>query len=299
MMAAPAESICVIVLNFSSVERTERCVRSLLGQGIDTLYVVDNSGEESQARVLEGVCGRLSAQGATFGIHLLINAENLGFGRGINRAVQMDLRSGGHDCYLLLNDDAMLPSRGAAGLLRQMNSREDVGLVSGKILADDREIRFLWYQRWFGHVSRKSIPGSFPYLPGACLLVHRSLLSNGQMFDEAFFMYGEDVALTWKTMQRGLTVACADEVEVVHEGSASSILGSYFYEYHVARGHVLLARRLARHAWEIPLMLVGRFAYLLPRAVLRALRSRSSVPLLAAVMAWYPMRMRDTRPGGL
>ena len=220
-----------------------------------------------------------------------------GSGSGINRAVQADQQAGGHDCYLLLNDDAVLPTHGAAELLRVMNSRDDIGLVSGLVVTSTRETRYVWYQRWLGHLSSTPIKGGFPYLPATCLLVCRELARNGEIFDKAFFMYGEDVALTWKAKRLGLGVECADAVEINHVGSASSKHGEYFYEYHVARGHVLLARRLARHNWEIPLMYLGRFFYLSARAIVRAARFGSIAPLCALLTAWFAIDVRPPKKG--
>ena len=295
-MVSRADSLCVIVLSYFGARRIERCVESLLNQGIDTLYLVDNSSDAIEAARIREVHSRLLDRGPEFDVHVLVNDENVGFARGINRTVKADLRSGGHDCYLLLNDDAVLPPQGAAELLRVFNSRDDIALVSGRIVSQYRDTRFVWYHRWLGHLSWKPTLGTFPFLLGTCLLIDRRCMTGGEVFDEAFFMYGEDVALTWKAMQQGLAIECADAVVVAHEGSASSQHGEFFYEYHMARAHVLLVKRLARYTWEIPLMYFGRIAYLVPRAIVRAIRYRRIDPLRALLAAWFSVDARFPAP---
>ncbi|MBW1831668.1 MAG: hypothetical protein JRJ10_08205 [Deltaproteobacteria bacterium] len=109
--------------------------------------------------------------------------------------------------------------------------------------------------------------------------------ADGRLFDEDFFMYGEDVLLTWKARQRGFEVVCADAVTVEHEGSASAPHGDYFYEYHVTRGHWILGRKLYGDLWDRASTRLCRYVYLVIRAVLRSLRFRNLVAFRALRLA--------------
>lgn len=51
--------ICGVVLNYRDAARTETCLRSLAGQGLDTVLVVDNSDDE-QAAVIERLAGNVN-----------------------------------------------------------------------------------------------------------------------------------------------------------------------------------------------------------------------------------------------
>jgi N-acetylglucosaminyl-diphospho-decaprenol L-rhamnosyltransferase len=141
----------------------------------------------------------------------------------------------------------------------------------------------LWYHRLFALVLRRPCLGAFPYLSGACLLVPMPLAMDG-LFDPDFFMYGEDVELSWRMTLSGVPLVAAD-VLCDHAGSASARIGSLFYEYHVARGHLLLARKLARNQLECWLFLIGRAISLPLRATLRCLRLKSSIPWRALLLA--------------
>lgn len=291
--------VCVIILSYFGGERVAACLRSLVGQQFDTLYLVDNSVDTSQGTHL----GRLrdefvASSSSQVAVKLLIQSENVGFARGVNAAIRLDRLSGGHSCYLLLNDDATLPPGGLAAMVARLSDRDDLALVAARVVTGELDTQVIWYQRWFGHLSFHTMPGSFAYLQGSCLLVDCRLIADNSLFDEAFFMYGEDILLSWEALRAGFAIDVAPDVVVEHQGSASSRHGGFFYEYHVARAHVLLARRLARSSWELPVMYLGRVVYLAARAFLRSVRFRSLVPLFAALAAWFPVRIRPGRPNG-
>lgn len=290
-------NVCVIVLSYFGSERVERCVESLTGQHFDAIYLVDNSVDAHQEANVRHFGNEL-ATSARFEVNVMVPRENLGFAGGVNAAIQADQRSGGHDCYLLLNDDAELPTGGLERLVDRMRADDGVGLVSARVVTGVQDTQLIWYHRWSGHMSFHPLPGSFAYLQGSCLLVSSRLISGGSLFDEAFFMYGEDVLLSWKAERAGFAIDVVPEVATVHEGTASSKHGEFFYEYQVARGHVLLASRLARSYWELPVMYLGRMGYLGLRSVLRSVRFRTLVPAVAAVAAWFPLSVRPTRSSG-
>ena len=68
--------------------------------------------------------------------------------------------------------------------------------------------------------------------------------------------------------------------------SASSGQASATYERFLVESHWLLARKLAKNRLELGLYLLGRALSLSARALLRALRQRSLVPLTALWRGW-------------
>jgi GT2 family glycosyltransferase len=140
--------------------------------------------------------------------------------------------------------------------------------------------------------SLKKKPLSFPYLSGCCLLFRRSLVENEPLFDEDFFMYGEDVYLSWRIQKTGKAITCTDDVTIIHEGTGSSNHGDLFYEYHVARGHILLALKTCEHHYDLPLFMLGRILYLSTRALIRSLRYFNLTPFVALVLCWFPLKIR-------
>jgi GT2 family glycosyltransferase len=283
---APAGEICCIVLSHFGAGRTRACARALLGQPITTLYLVDNSADRREAQAIRDLAAELARDGTGFAVRVLCPAQNLGYARGVNAAVADDRAAGGHALYLLLNNDALLPAGAVATLVQALREAPSAALVGPRIRNRGRTVCGLYYWAWLGHGSVRPLPGAMHFLTGACLLLDAAVIGPDGPFDEDFFLYGEDVLLNHQVRRRGGIIRASPELLVEHGGSASSGQGTLFYEYHVARGHLLLARKLGRGRLQRTLYRLGRLVYLPLRALLRCLRQRSLVPARALWLLW-------------
>lgn len=273
-------TVCAIIINYFNADKTAWCIRSLCSEPLTSLLLVDNSGTEDEREAMTHLVEQTRQAGPSFQINLICNDRNLGFGRAINSAIAQDRHTtGGHDYYLLMNNDAESEPGLVAGLLKAALADPQLALIAPKIIWNGNEVTYYWYQPLIGHVSRTAFPGSFRYLSGCCLLVDNALCPDGKFFDEIFFMYGEDIELTARAKGLRRTITCVEDLVIHHEGSGSSAHGSRFYEYHVARGHMLLATKLATSPADRLLKVTGRLFYLILRAVFRALRFRSLDPI--------------------
>lgn len=280
-------SICAIILNYRGASRTAACVRSLVGQTLTRVLVADNSADPNEA---ENLRRELSALGdAGFAVDILENPANLGFARGMNAALHRLEAESPHDFYFLLNNDAEARPGMVEALAHHLEAHPETGLAAPLIQTGAGGCAGLWYHRPTGLLFSKPTPGCFHYLSGCCLMVRRELVTDG-LFDEDFFMYGEDVELSWRLSRNGVGFAVVDSARLWHEGTASSRHGDFFYEHHVARGHVLLARKLATAPWQVPVFLLGRVMALAIRAIVRSFRFRTPVPLRVWVRLWLPAR---------
>lgn len=281
--------ICAVVLDYFGADKTERCLQSLMGQGISEARVVDNSGDARYQELLSQKM-RALAVSADFRVRYVASDENLGFGRAINGALR--LPSGGEhfDCYLVINNDAYAEPGMVDALVCALRDNPRIGVVAPCTCVGNSLSCGSWYQRQTGLITKRRLPGSFHYLTGACLLIDAGVLGS-RLFDESFFMYGEDVELDWRLRRQGYLPQCRPEAAVRHSGGGSSRQGALFYEYHVLRGHVLLALRLSRTVAEIPVLLLGRFVVLTVRAVVRCVRLRSPWPVVALALAWWPLNV--------
>jgi N-acetylglucosaminyl-diphospho-decaprenol L-rhamnosyltransferase len=289
-------SVCAIVINYFGAARTVRCLESLVHEPLANLVLVDNSADAREQAELARLIAAKQLELSAFPIHVMNNDRNVGFGRAVNQAIAADIATnGGHSYYLLVNNDAEASPSVLQQLLNAAHNTPDTALYAPRIRWAEDEVGFHWYQPYLGHVTRKPFPGSFPYLTGCFLLVEAALVSAEGLFDEEFFMYGEDILLSAKAASLGRGAECVGNVTILHEGSGSAKNGSFFYEYQVARGHVLLARKLARSRRQRLLMILGRIMYLGVRALVRAWRCRSATPIKAYFRAWQD---RPIRPAG-
>ena len=284
--ATPIPGVCAIVINYFGCEKTERCLKSLRGQQLAKLVLIDNSADtQEQAKLRQLVADVGPSLG--FPVEPRNNTQNLGFGRAVNAGIQQDIRStGGHLHYLLLNNDAEATPGLVSGLMQAIAADPTRLLVSPRIQWGPESVCYHYYQPYLGHVTTSPFPGSFRYLSGCCLLVDSRALVDERLFDEDFFMYGEDAELSYRLSQRGWRIYCADHLLAKHEGSGSSGSGTALYEYYTARSHLQMARK---QPGLVPKLLAyaGRSAYLPARAALRAARQSRATPitrLLAALL---------------
>lgn len=288
------ETVCAIVLDYRGAEKTGKCLLSLVGQGIRTAYVLDNSEAESSSAELRETVGRVQSTPPDFSIEILCAGKNLGFGRGVNFVLHHDRRSQSpHDYYLLLNNDAVAGPGLVTSMMAKFNKEPDVALVAPRILSDDPGREYgIWYQRYFGLLLSRPGRGRFHYFTGCCLLLAKDSVAISGIFDEAFFMYGEDAELGWRMTRQGKKMLCATDVFVRHDLGPSVQRTSFFYEYHMVRGHLLLSLKTCLHPAEIPFSVIAKSTALACRAVIRCLRYRALTPFVAYLLAWFPLRMK-------
>ena len=277
-------TVCAIILDHFGSSKTIACLTSLLDQGLDSVMVVDNSGDHQANIQLQDALTDFTQSNTPLTIHQITNPKNLGYAAGVNNALRWLEKNNPHHYYLIINNDAEATPSMLTSLHQFMLEHERTAIAAPLIDTGHDIISFQWYQRLTGLMFMRHVIGTFPYLSGCCLLVDRRILDNG-LFDEDFFMYGEDVELCWRLRLSSWKIACVSDALVSHEGTGSSHHGGFFYEHHVARGHLLLAKKLAKHRWEIPFLYSGKLLTLSARAILRSIRFRSLFPINAWITA--------------
>ena len=289
-------SVCAIVLDYFGAEKTKHCLTSLINQGITTVYILDNSASTAAAAQLRKVIEDLVITGLDYKTQILSAGTNLGFGRGVNFVLAHDIHSESpHDYYLLLNNDAVAGPGLVSGLLSALENEPPTVLAAPRVVSKqyDREYG-IWYHRYLGLLLSRPGQFRFHYFTGCCLLIPRNLVGEARLFDEAFFMYGEDAELGWRLKREGKNMVCAKTVYVEHEYGPSVDRSSFFYEYHMARGHLLLSWKTWMHPVEIPFLLVFKLIGVASRAIARCCRYRSLSPLCSLLVAWLPLRIDKT-----
>jgi GT2 family glycosyltransferase len=278
-----ADGCTAIVLNFRRAELTARCVKSIINQ-VDQIVIVDNSADEHEN---QKCCSCVNEIHGHADVIVLNPGDNLGFARGVQYGIEYHRCRAKVSEWLIINNDAI------AGKDLVWQLKGAIKKHGRRNLVCPRETSALWYQPLFGLVLKKPILSSFPYLSGACILVPDEFVKPF-LFDPEFFMYGEDVELSWRLQKAGITMVGIDAL-CTHESSSSSHDYSLFYEYHVTRGHILLAKKLARNNIEWFFMVLGRLVGLPSRALLRSLRRGSWLPLKGLLMALF--RWNPPAPG--
>jgi GT2 family glycosyltransferase len=234
MSAAPVLS--VVIVAYKSRDEIEACVgslpRELQGRPVEVI-VVDNSPDDGAGAIVRGKFPHVT---------YLPAPENLGFGRANNRGYRVS--SGEH--VLFLNPDTISNAAALGHCLARLRDDEKIGLISPKlVLADgtmDAACRRSIPTLWDGFTRASGLAAAFPgtalfagynltHLPddgtyevgainGAFMLAPRRALAavapDGRVFDERFFMYGDDLDLCIRVGRAGWKIVYDGSVSIVH-----------------------------------------------------------------------------------
>lgn len=275
-----SQGIVAVILEYRGPSRTIPCVASLLASGVSSVLVLDNSDDGGiSADTLRRALGEDAR------IRIESGGPNLGFAAGVNRALGMLCDEGWTGRVLLVNNDAQVLAGAVEALDRALDAHPRAAMAYPTIRHAGFALTLTYYHPWTGRLSQVYSAGGIPYVSGCCVLLERDQVKDG-LFDETFFMYGEDVELSARLARAGRDVVHADDASVVHEGSASSGTSTLFYETHMVAAHVILAHRLADSAAKRAMYLAGRAVFLSLRAARRAIRHRSVTPLRGLVDGW-------------
>ncbi|WP_196250674.1 glycosyltransferase [Cellulomonas sp. JZ18] len=289
--AAPLHGLAVVVVSYGSSHLLDAGLPATLTAAGAHVVVVDNDSGDAERRAATALC---AARG-----WLLVPSANDGFGAGCNRGVAA-ARAAGCDVVLLLNPDAAVTSEDARTLLEHVRRHPGDVVSPVVVLPTGRE-------SFVGAVvdvpagrTRRPRPGDAatlrPWLSGACLALHVDTYTALGGFDERYFMYWEDVDLSWRAVGRGARLVVRDDVRVVHEvgGTEGGVGKSPLYCYWNCRNRMLFAAlhlapadrrrwalRSGAYALEVVLRSGRRVAVRSPRAALAAVRGTVAGLLLA------------------
>ena len=214
-----SSSLSIIIVSYNVRAFVEQCLRSVAraSEGLDVdVWVVDNASTDDTVERIK----------ANFpDVHVIANTENVGFSRANNMAIRQS--SGRY--VLLLNPDTVIgedvlrtcigfldthPKAGALGVAMHdrdggfaRESRRGLPTpstafykMSGLCAAFPTSPRFGRY--YMGHLDPAQ-PNQIEVISGAFLMARREALEQVGLMDEDYFMYGEDIDLSYCLMQAG------------------------------------------------------------------------------------------------
>jgi len=230
--------IAFITVNYNTLE----CVKHLADffSGLDapftfTFTVVDNNSTDGSQEFLQ----------SRPEINYVQTGANLGYGRGINRGVAATASK--YVC--VTNTDVILNRDALVNLWRFLEARHDAGVCAPRIKYEDgrdqgmvfKASLFSNYANWFGKllaryeklkIARATAPLRVDGVMGAFFLIRRSVIPQPALFDEDFFFFYEDTALSHTLKNNGVPCFVVPSATIIHLGgksrSTSSI--SSFYE---------------------------------------------------------------------
>ncbi|MFC4172950.1 rhamnan synthesis F family protein [Microvirga sp. GCM10011540] len=155
------------------------------------IYVVDNGASTETITQGNEAVRRLPATG------------NVGFGAGHNRLMQAAFEEGA-DLYIAANPDGAFHPDAIAALVQMMQAQDGRALIEAAQFPAEHPKDYNPYTFETAWAS------------GACLAIPRGVFETIGGFDENFFMYCEDVDLSWRARAAGLPVRICPRAQFLH-----------------------------------------------------------------------------------
>ena len=254
--------LSVVIVSYNVCQLLEDCLRSVENDlaGIDSeIYVVDNaSGDHTVERL----------QPLFPAVHFVANTENVGFARANNQAIRLSQA----EYVLLLNPDTVVHEGTLRGTLDFLDSHPEAGGAGVRMLTREgdpapesrRAVPTPWvaFLKMLGFTRRYYMshlpwdqPGQIEVISGAYCMLRRKALDAVGLLDEDFFMYGEDIDLSFRLLKGGWQNWYLP-LDIVHYKGESTQKSSYRYVHVFYQAMLIFFRKHYGHLsfiWSLPI----------------------------------------------
>lgn len=299
--------LSVVIVNYNVSHFLEQCLVSVykaLYNIPSEVFVVDNNSVDGSDEMV-----RLRFPQVT----LIANQENLGFSKANNQA--MRLAKG--EYILLLNPDTIVEENTFHKCIEFMNAHPDGGGLgvkmldgSGRFLPESKRglptplvafykifglsalfpksKRFGKYHLGYLHPDETN---EITVLSGAYMFMRKEALDKSGLLDETFFMYGEDIDLSYRLIKAGYKNYYYPETRIIHYKGESTRKTSINYVFVFYQAMIIFARKhfTQRHA--------GIFSFLINTAIY--LRATMALGARFAKIAALPITDAAVIYGGM
>lgn len=237
--------LSIIIVNYNVKHFLEQCLHSVqqASKNINVeTFVVDNNSVDGSAQLIREKFPN---------IHFIENKENVGFSRANNQAIRISKGK----YTLLLNPDTVVEEDTFEKVIAFMDSHPKAGglgvkMIDGKgtfLPESKRGLPTPWvaFYKMFGlsklfpksktfgkyHLSYLSNDEihEIDVLAGAFMLMRKSVLDKVGLLDETFFMYGEDIDLSYRIQLGGYKNYYFPDTTIIHYKGESTKKGSLNY----------------------------------------------------------------------
>lgn len=281
------KKLSIIIVNYNVcyfLEQTLISVKKAL-TGIDgEVWIVDNNSADNSVEMVKEKFPEFN---------LIENKVNYGFSKANNQAI----RQANGEYILLLNPDTVVEEKTFEKCISFLDSHPDGGGLGVKMLdgrgnflpESKRGLPTPWiaFYKMFGFSflfpkSRKFGKYHLTYLDkdkiqevevlsGAFMIIRKSVLDKIGLLDEDYFMYGEDIDLSYRILKGGYKNYYYPETRIIHYKGESTKKTSINYVFIFYKAMIIFAQK------HFPDSKAGTFSFLIKIAIyLRALLSISS-----------------------
>lgn len=224
--------LSIIIVNYNVRHFVLRCIESIYGSAdalTKEIIVIDNAS----------IDGSVEAIKAKFpDVIVIANTQNIGFGKANNQGIKQALGT----ATLILNPDTILATDTLALCHKSLFNDEGraaigVKMIDGKgtyLPESKRGLPDFWasfykmsglyrlmptssvFNAYYaGHIPENE-EADVEVLTGAFMYMRTAVLQKLGGFDEAFFMYGEDIDLSKRLLDAGYTIRYLPSTKIIH-----------------------------------------------------------------------------------
>ncbi len=222
--------LSVVILNYNVRYFLELCLKSVQEsiKSLDAeIIVVDNNSPDDSCKMVKELFPKVT---------LIENKENLGFSKGNNIGVAK--AKGEYLC--ILNPDTVVAEDTFLKLLTFADQQQNLGMIGcrlidgkGHFLPESKRnvpVVSVAFRKMMGkpskyyanHISELD-NGKIDILVGAFMLLKKEVYDEVGGFDEDYFMYGEDIDLSYKILNAKYDNYYVGEVSVIHFKGESTL----------------------------------------------------------------------------
>ncbi len=296
--------LSVIIVNYNVKYFLEQCLHSVrkASAGVSCeVFVVDNNSVDGSVQMVREKFPE---------VHLIANHDNVGFSKANNQAI----RKSSGEYVLLLNPDTVVEDDTFTKVVAFMDAHPDAGglgvkMVDGKgnFLPESKRglptpavafykifglSRLFPKSKTFGkyHLSYldKDQTHEVDILSGAFMLMRRSVLDITGLLDESYFMYGEDIDLSYRIIKAGYKNYYFPETRIIHYKGESTKKSSVNYVIVFYKAMVIFARThfSQKNARLFSFLINMAIYFRASLAVLKRFLSRAFLPVFDAVIIY-------------
>ncbi|WP_375239127.1 glycosyltransferase family 2 protein [Aurantibacter sp.] len=222
--------LSVIILNYNVQYFLQLCLQSVEAaiSNIDAeIIVIDNNSKDES---------RLMVETHFPNVRWIQNTENVGFSKANNQAVKV--AKGEYLC--VLNPDTVIAEDTFTKLLEFAETKNNLGIVGCQLI--DGKGQYLPESKrnvptpkvalkkllgnsdsYYANHLKKDEIGKVSIFVGAFMLLKQEVYSKVGGFDERYFMYGEDIDLSYKIEKAGFNNYYFGETTIIHFKGESTL----------------------------------------------------------------------------
>ena len=243
------KDVTIIIVTFKSVHIIDQSLKNIVGKGYPIIIVDNASGDNIEEFLKKNY--------PSSGIELILMANNYGFGRANNVALEKVTTK----YAFIQNPDAIIDENAIDNLISEAYKDDKIALANPfpirKINSskEEKEDDTMDYKNKIKILKEDESIIETNFICGGYVLMNMSIFRKIGFFDKNLFLYGEDVELSNRSIQNGYKNILVKNSFVFHYGQKSTkIQGSlenykmlYFRQWHQGWAKSYLRRRKSNY----------------------------------------------------